>query len=286
MKLDAHNCKRINLGGSQVAGYLQRLLQLKYPGHLANITLSRMEELLHEHSYVAEDYIGELEKWRSPDFYEKNVHKMQLPFSNKLLVSSLTTDEKLERRQQQLRRLQELNARRREEKLQLDQERLEKLLSVQELLDEGQVDLFHKALIELNMDSTEELQSYINKLGLAIEQTRQKMLQAEVNIEVDAVDTKPETPDLEQMGSEQSLDDVDSITELEPLFNEEPAETEKPTNPIQPVFNLAEYHQMFLGTERIRSPEIIFQPSLMGEEQAGLAETMQYVFSRSGPSLH
>lgn len=55
-RLDAKNCKRINLGGSQAAGYLQRLLQLKYPGHLAAITLSRMEEILHEHSYIAEDY--------------------------------------------------------------------------------------------------------------------------------------------------------------------------------------------------------------------------------------
>lgn len=56
-RLDAKNCKRINLGGSQAAAYLQRLLQLKYPGHLAAITLSRMEEILHEHSYVAEDYV-------------------------------------------------------------------------------------------------------------------------------------------------------------------------------------------------------------------------------------
>ncbi len=50
------NCKRVNVAGSQAANYLQRLLQLKYPGHLAAITLSRVEELLHEHSYVAVDY--------------------------------------------------------------------------------------------------------------------------------------------------------------------------------------------------------------------------------------
>ncbi|PKU35014.1 hypothetical protein llap_14682 [Limosa lapponica baueri] len=56
-RLDAKNCKRINLGGCQAAVYLQRLLQLKYPGHFAAITLSRMEEILHEHSYIAEDYI-------------------------------------------------------------------------------------------------------------------------------------------------------------------------------------------------------------------------------------
>lgn len=74
---------------------------------------------------------AELQKWRCPEYYENNMHKMQLPFSNKLLGSTLTSEEKQERRQQQLRRLQELNARRREEKLQLDQERLDRLLYVQ-----------------------------------------------------------------------------------------------------------------------------------------------------------
>lgn len=56
LRLDAVNCKRVNVAGSQAASYLQRLLQLKYPGHLAAITLSRVEELLHEHSYTAVDY--------------------------------------------------------------------------------------------------------------------------------------------------------------------------------------------------------------------------------------
>nr|XP_031543689.1 actin-related protein 5 [Vicugna pacos] len=277
-RLDARNCKRINLGGSQAAVYLQRLLQLKYPGHLAAITLSRTEEILHEHSYIAEDYFEELQKWRCPDYYEDNVHKMQLPFSSKLLGSTLTSEEKQERRQQQLRRLQELNARRREEKLQLDQERLDRLLYVQELLEEGQMDQFHKALMELNMDSPEELQSYIQKLSSAVEQAKQKILQAEVNLEVDVVDSKPETPDLEQL--EPSLEDVENINDFEPLFSEETPEVEKPVATVQPVFNLAAYHQLFVGTERIRAPEIIFQPSLIGEEQAGVAETLQYVLDR------
>ncbi|XP_063153249.1 actin-related protein 5 isoform X3 [Candoia aspera] len=218
-RLDARNCKRINLGGCQAALYLQRLLQLKYPGHFAAITLSRVEEILHEHSYIAEDYKEEMQKWRSPEYYENNVHKMQLPFSNKLLGSTVTSEEKQERRQQQLRRLQELNARRREEKLQLDQERLERLLYVQ-------------------------------------------------------------IPDLDPVGSEQSMEDVESVNDFEPLFAEEQSEVEKPVTTVQPVFNLAEYHQLFLGTERIRVPEIVFQPSLIGEEQAGIAETMQFVLDR------
>lgn len=49
---------------------------------------------------------------------------------------------------------------------------------------------------------------------------------------------------------------------------------------LQPVFNMAEYHQLFVGTERLRCPEILFQPSLTGEDQMGLMETLQYVLAR------
>lgn len=49
---------------------------------------------------------------------------------------------------------------------------------------------------------------------------------------------------------------------------------------FQPVFNMAEYHQLFVGTERLRCPEILFQPSLTGEDQMGLMETLQYVLAR------
>ncbi|XP_072412428.1 actin-related protein 5 [Chiloscyllium punctatum] len=283
-RLDAHNSKRINLGGSQAASYMQRLLQLKYPGHLPAITLSRMEEILHEHCYIAADYMEELNLWKQPDFYQKNIHRMQLPFNNKLLASTLTAEERMERRQQQIRRLQELNARRREEKLHLDQERLERLLSIQELLEEGMTERFKRALSEMNMDSAEELQSYVNKLSLAIEQTKQKILQAEVNVEVDVVDTKPDVSDLDQVLScDQSMDELEGVNELDQLFPEYQNDFGKQTNVVQPVgqmFNLAEYHQLHLGSERIRVPEIIFQPSLIGEEQAGIAETLQYVLDR------
>ncbi|XP_018411677.1 PREDICTED: LOW QUALITY PROTEIN: actin-related protein 5 [Nanorana parkeri] len=248
-RLDGKNCKRINVGGSHAVNYLHRLMQLKYPGHLSAITLSRMEEILHEHCYIPDDYIEELKKWRCPDYYEQNVHKMQLPFSSKLMGSAVPSEEKQERRQQQLKRLQELNARRREEKLQQDQERLERLLYVQELLEDGQVDQFHKALVELNMDSAEELQSYIHKLSAAVDQGRQRFLG-------ETMDSKPQTP--EPLGGEQ--EDMEGI--------------------LESMFNVAEYHQMYLGTERIRVPEVLFQPSLIGEDQAGLAETMQYILDQ------
>lgn len=46
------------------------------------------------------------------------------------------------------------------------------------------------------------------------------------------------------------------------------------------MFNMAEYHQLFVGTERLRCPEILFQPSSTGEDQMGLMETLQYVLAR------
>jgi len=49
---------------------------------------------------------------------------------------------------------------------------------------------------------------------------------------------------------------------------------------FQPLFNMAEYHQLFVGTERLRCPEIMFQPSPTAEDQMGLMETLQYVLAR------
>lgn len=56
---------------------------------------------------------------------------MQLPFSGKVPGGSVSVEERQERRAQQLRRLQEINARRREEKLLQDQEKLDALMAVQ-----------------------------------------------------------------------------------------------------------------------------------------------------------
>ncbi|TKS77330.1 Actin-related protein 5 [Collichthys lucidus] len=266
-RLDAVNCKRVNVAGSQAASYLQRLLQLKYPGHLAAITLSRVEELLHEHSYTAVDYHEELEKWRSPEFYDREVHRMQLPFSGKVPGGCVSVEERQERRAQQLRRLQEINARRREEKLLQDQERLDRLMA--ELLEDGLLDQFHKSLVELNMDSAEELQSYISKLQLAVEQGRQNCCTA----------TEQRAGQRSVSELEQPMDEGDGVALMDPDFPEDTL-PEKPTNVVQPVFNMAEYHQLFVGTERLRCPEILFQPSPTGEDQMGLMETLQYVLAR------
>lgn len=73
----------------------------------------------------------ELEKWRSAEFYESEVHRMQLPFSGKVAGMYASVEERQEKRVQQLRRLEEMTNRHREERLQQDQKRLHTLLMVQ-----------------------------------------------------------------------------------------------------------------------------------------------------------
>lgn len=45
-------------------------------------------------------------------------------------------------------------------------------------------------------------------------------------------------------------------------------------------FNLAEYYQLQLGVERIRVPEIVFQPTIIGVEQAGIGEVIETILAR------
>lgn len=42
-RMDEGNCRRMNFGGAHSDFFMQRLLQLKYPGHLSAISLSRAE---------------------------------------------------------------------------------------------------------------------------------------------------------------------------------------------------------------------------------------------------
>lgn len=70
--------------------YLHKLLQLKYPVHVTAITMSRVEEILHEHCSIALDYQEEIRKWANPDFYETNVKRIQLPYVQSASSSGLT----------------------------------------------------------------------------------------------------------------------------------------------------------------------------------------------------
>ncbi|VDI69528.1 actin-related protein 5, partial [Mytilus galloprovincialis] len=179
-RLDASQCRRINLGGYHLETFMQRLLQLKYPGHFAAVSLNRAEELVRDHCHLAPDYNADLHEWVSNDYYDDNVHKIQLPYTN-APGNQLSAEQTKERREQQIKRLKEVTAKRRLEKLASEEQKLQELMSIQELLeDEDDDEAFDRALQNTSFDTPEELQSEINRLTIAIQRNRAKVLGIEL----------------------------------------------------------------------------------------------------------
>ena len=46
-----------------------------------------------------------------------------------------------------------------------------------------------------------------------------------------------------------------------------------------------EWYQLHLATEQIRIPEILFQPSIIGHDQAGISETIEFILKKFPDSI-
>lgn len=172
--------RRLNLGGANMINFMHRLLQLKYPVHVNAMTISRAEELLHEHTSIACDYAEQLKLWSDLGYYEKHVKKFQLPYNQTVSsVPTLTEEQKLEKKRDLAKRLQEMNARRREEKLADEEGQLNQLLNIRELYDDDEEfnEDFDEAMHENQIESLEDLEKSIATLSSKIERTKQKMAQ-------------------------------------------------------------------------------------------------------------
>ncbi|XP_043274906.1 actin-related protein 5 [Venturia canescens] len=354
-KADACNARRINVGGYHIISYMHRLLQLKYPVHVNAITPSRAEELIHEHSFIAYNYQEEVKKWSDPDHYDANVLRVQLPYVAPASTPGLTVEQQKERKRELARRLMEINARKREERLAEDEEQLNQLMAVQDLLEEGETEEFEQALKSFSLANEADLIKMINNLQAKVERTRQKIVAAnsqEENIVIeeqkpkikaslqpkDQQDTdewiasvrkrRQEILDkrlakrqrrqdmakrrtaaaqermriISQLARKEKRDDDfgmrdedwdvykvinreggDSDSELE---QERLLELEDVLRHHDPEFDgvgstvpliPGETHQLHVGVERLRTPELLFQASMIGSVEAGIAETIEFV---------
>lgn len=182
----ADKIRRVNVGGYHMITYMHRLLQLKYPIHVNNITLSRVEELLHGQCSIAYDYKESLKQWASHDYYEKNVMKIQLPFSQVIAAPTLTAEQKTEKRKEMSRRLAEINARKREEKLAEDEDTLQRLEDLLESYEEDEDDEeIEMSMKEFNVSNYEELEKLIIVTKARIEKIKQKMQAVELGVTVE-----------------------------------------------------------------------------------------------------
>ncbi|XP_039283759.1 actin-related protein 5 isoform X1 [Nilaparvata lugens] len=195
-RVDGAQARRLAVGGHHVTCYLHRLLQLKYPAHSQAITLTRAEELLHEHCYLSagdRNYCDEVWQWADCDYYERNVIRVQLPYQAALGGSGAgsSEDQQRQRRQELKRRLLEINARKREEKLAEDEEHLNQLLAVQDVEAEGDEQELERSLVWFNLQNTDELRKAIKDVQQRIEKTRQRIVAANTADDSVIEETKP-----------------------------------------------------------------------------------------------
>lgn len=180
-KLIGHNVRRINIGGYHMINYLHRLLQLKYPVHSTAVTLSRVEWMLHNHCSVAVDYIEALRSWSGYEYYEANVKKMQLSFNAPVASVTLSAEQKVEKKRESAKRLADINARKREEKLADDEVLVNKMLAIREMYEDGDHEEFEYSIKQMDIGSYEELEKQIQSTVSKIDRTKMKIAQQESN---------------------------------------------------------------------------------------------------------
>lgn len=86
---------------------------------------------------ISADFIDELNMWRDRDYYSKNVRRLQLPFTVTAKPPPVDPEVLRVRRQEMAKRLVEMNARKREERMLEDRTNLKTLLAAQTLMEQG-----------------------------------------------------------------------------------------------------------------------------------------------------
>ena len=153
-KISTKGVRRINIGGFYLTNYALKAMQLKYPSHVANMTVGRAEEILQYHCRVVTDYNHEIAKWSDTEFYNRNVKRLQLPFN--LVPRTPVTDPEVvkQRRQELAKRLVEMNAKKREEKLNEDKATLRTLQTCLTLYEQGYEDKVKRMIARLTDSNT------------------------------------------------------------------------------------------------------------------------------------
>lgn len=391
-KLDARSCKRLNLGGSHCIGFMQRLLQLKYPSHAAQVTLSRAQEIVHNHTYIATDYHEELSSWQDEDYSNENERIMQLAFTQPVgAPNGGVKDEEKEklRREKQGRRLQEINCKKQQEKLVEEEKRLKHLSKIRKL--ESHKDKFSNALAKEGFQTAEELQLTIDNLSTVVKKRREKVKKLRASMEAvkkqdsssargekkssvlgedvaeksknsavsqemkewldglrlrrkkildarqqrqqrkDELSNRRSAASIERMrmisklahdpnirddgslrgghkrpkedtfgmndddwmvyrhiskdaGDSDSEKEQEQLGEIENVLKKHDPNFQSDEDKTQ-VIDLESYHQLSVGIERFRAPEVIFQPSMLGVDQAGLAEIIEFILNKYPPDI-
>ncbi|KAJ7582599.1 chromatin remodeling complex subunit [Mycena floridula] len=168
--------KRIPWGPSQASDYMLKLIQLKYPNFPTRVTSMQSTWMLQEFCSFAEDYPALIKTLRDPLNLRAAQRIVQFPFS--LPTGEEKTQEELDRmlekRKEQGRKLQEMAAKMREDKLVQKESDLQNLLSLRESRAyDGKKEWLNK-LYEEGFNDEGELDETIKKLEGDVKKAKKK----------------------------------------------------------------------------------------------------------------
>ncbi|KAF0483262.1 actin-like ATPase domain-containing protein [Gigaspora margarita] len=169
--------KRISYGGLTSTDYMLKLMQLKYPTFPTKMTVNQAQHLVHNHTYVAEDYFSELKEYTDPKKFAEKDRIIQFPYvppANEKSEEELARAE--ERRQEQARRLKEQAAKLRHQKLKDLESTLEFYMEIKTSKSSMKKAEFIAKLKENRISDEAELDEIIQKTEKSVQRARNKLL--------------------------------------------------------------------------------------------------------------
>lgn len=176
--------KRVPWSTSQSYEYLQRLIHLKYPNFPARVTLGHASWIFQNVCQIHPDYTSLLRVLRDPAQMRVHDRIIQFPYINP--SDAEKTEEELartaERRKEQGKRLQEIAAKQRTEKLMQNSHDLENLLMLKkEKLAIKKAEWLVR-LEDEGFDSEESFEEAIKRLEFKIKKTKKKEIEGDESI--------------------------------------------------------------------------------------------------------
>ena len=170
-KVDLSHTKRINLGGSHTLNLMHRFLQLKYSQHQGAVLLSKMQEVIESHSFIALDFIEELNSWRDPAKTQQQSYMYQL----EVVDSGRKEEQERARRKKLVANIQNRQLKDVEGKISPLYQRLLHLQGLGEMDEESNALQF--SLEREGISSQEELSTVIRDVERQIDKLREKKIQ-------------------------------------------------------------------------------------------------------------
>ncbi|EPQ61195.1 actin-like ATPase domain-containing protein [Gloeophyllum trabeum ATCC 11539] len=181
------HAQRIPWGASQASEYLLKLIQLKYPAFPTRVTTVQSSWMLQNLCEFATDYPALLRKLKDPLELRASERIVQFPFT--VPVVEEKTEEELariaEKRKEQGKKLQEMAARNRLERLAQKEVDLQALLNLKERRDKENKKEWMALLQEEGLENEAALDATIKKLDAELKKAKKKEAEDDESIAED-----------------------------------------------------------------------------------------------------